>query len=48
MKILKKILILILIIIIAIGSVFGVKGYNMYKEAITKQSIEGMVNEIRS
>ena len=48
MKILKKILILILIIIVAIGSVFGVKGYNMYKEAITKQSIEGMVNEIRS
>ena len=48
MKILKKILILILIIIIAIGSIFGVKGYNMYKEAITKQSIEGMVNEIHS
>ena len=50
MKFFKKlifILILVILIIgIGVGLVFGVPGYNMYKEALDKESIDEKVASI--
>ena len=52
MKIIKRILIsiLVIILILAIGvaTFFGIQGYKMYKTALEENSMEDVVNEIRS
>ena len=52
MKIIKRILIsiLVIILILAIGvaTFFGIHGYKMYKTALEENSMEDVVNEIRS
>ena len=50
MKFLKKVIfiliLVILIIVIGVGLVFGVPGYNMYKEALDKENIDEKVASI--
>ena len=52
MKIIKRILIsilvIILILVIGIATFFGIQGYKMYKTALEENSMEDVVNEIRS
>lgn len=48
MKVIKKIVIIIVIICSIIVGYFGVKGYNMYKEAIDKMSLETKISQIKS
>ncbi len=47
-KIIKKILLTILIVIILVLAIYVKIGHNMYKEAISKKSIETMVAEIKA
>lgn len=47
-KIIKRILLIILIVIILILAIYVKIGHDMYKEAISKKSIETMVAEIKS
>ena len=47
MKLLKKIIIVIILISISIGLLFVGNGYNMYKEAIEKITLDEKVSEIK-
>lgn len=47
-KIIKRILLIILIVIILLLAIYVKIGHDMYKEAISKKSIETMVAEIKS
>ena len=50
MRIIKKLIILLLFVIliigILIGCIFGIPGYNMYKEALEKEPIDEKVASI--
>lgn len=48
MKIVKRILIIIVTICAITIGYFGIKGYNMYKDAIKTTSIENKISEIKS
>lgn len=48
MKIVKRILIIIVAICTITIGYFGIKGYNMYKQAIKTTSIENKISEIKS
>ena len=48
MKILKKLIIIVLIVLISISLVIVQKGYNMYKEAIEKSSLENEIELIKN
>lgn len=47
-KIIIRLICLIILIVTIIISIFVMTGYNMYKEALTKQDITSKVNEIQS
>lgn len=47
-KFIRNIIILCIVILLVIGGTVVYNGYNMYKEVISKVSIEDRVNEIRS
>ena len=47
MKVIKKIIILIILIILFAGAILTYKGYNMYKEALSKISVKDKVEELR-
>lgn len=47
-KFIKKVFLTILIIIVLLLAIYVKIGHNMYKEAISKKSIETMVSEIKS
>ena len=47
-KIIKRILLIILIVIILLLAIYVKIGHDMYKEAISKKSIETMVAEIKA
>lgn len=48
MKIVKRILIIIVTICVIMIGYFGIKGYNMYKDAIKTTNIENKISEIKS
>lgn len=48
MKFIKKILFVVILILVIILGIYTYKGYNMYKTAIEKTSIETMVSNIQS
>lgn len=48
MKIVKRVLIIIVTICAITIGYFGIKGYNMYKDAIKTTSIENKISEIKS
>ena len=47
MKVIKKLVIIAMFVIISIGMFFGVKGYNMYKEAIKQETLDQKFTEIK-
>lgn len=46
-KMINSLLAFLLCVALAVGVFFGMKGYQMYQEAITRTPIEGIVEEIR-
>ena len=48
MKLLKRLIISILLIVLIFGVLLTYKGYEMYKEAVSKISLEAKIEEIRS
>ena len=50
MKFIKKLIFIIILVIliigIGVGLVFGVPGYNMYKEALDKENIEAVLEKL--
>lgn len=48
MKVIKRIIIFIVLVVTIVIGYFGIKGYNMYKVAISTTTLEEKINEVKS